>query len=628
MNSRGGTRCRMALTVVRTTVGSLRAVGGKAGQRGDARGDDLGVGADAVVGHRVPGRELERRAPWARRTRAPRPAPPAAGRRARHAAAAGVPLAPAPASRQARASTSGAEPFRHAGQRLAHCARRRSRGLLLWQPRPCHSRSVEAAQRGDQTPRMLAAPAPPPGCKIMSYSSGSGSASRRSNSAERRQPTWPAAAPAQTGPDSQSISLVPRWHGAIDGAPPAAFLTSSVMAISALISGHGRLTARGAAATLARLGAVDIAARRRREKRAVVTLAALEPGRPSAQRPIASRMSNRLMRPPRAHPPVCLGHRASPASARAWNSCSRRRCALPPGVTEPRVIDLLWHTPDRRHRPPRHADGRRGRARHHRHARGARAEAQAAAARQHPGALQGAACEDDTGRIDLVFFHAERKFIERQLPDGQHAHRQRAASRATTTSKQMAHPDYIVAPEARAELPMLEPVYPLTAGLSGKVLLKAVAPGPGAGAASCRNGRTPPGSRQRGWPDLDDGAAAPAPARASRRRVARRRRPGSGSPTTSCWRASWRWRWCARASRASPAAASPATAASARAIADALPFSPHRLAAPGACKRDRGRTWRARAACCGCCRATSARARRSSRCWPWRSRSRPARRPR
>ena len=37
----------------------------------------------------------------------------------------------------------------------------------------------------------------------------------------------------------------------------------------------------------------------------------------------------------------------------------------------------------------------------------------------------------------------------------------------------MTHPDYIVAPEARADLPLLEPVYPLTAGLSGKVLLKA-----------------------------------------------------------------------------------------------------------------------------------------------------------
>src|SRR5262249_8122932 len=37
---------------------------------------------------------------------------------------------------------------------------------------------------------------------------------------------------------------------------------------------------------------------------------------------------------------------------------------------------------------------------------------------------------------------------------------------------QMSHPDYIVAPEARNELPMLEPVYPLTAGLSGKIVQK------------------------------------------------------------------------------------------------------------------------------------------------------------
>ena len=76
-------------------------------------------------------------------------------------------------------------------------------------------------------------------------------------------------------------------------------------------------------------------------------------------------------------------------------------------------------------------------------------------------------------RIDLVFFHAERKFIERQLPIGS----MRIVSgriESYNDKKQMAHPDYIVAPEARADLPLLEPVYPLTAGLSGKVLLKAV----------------------------------------------------------------------------------------------------------------------------------------------------------
>ena len=81
-------------------------------------------------------------------------------------------------------------------------------------------------------------------------------------------------------------------------------------------------------------------------------------------------------------------------------------------------------------------------------------------------------CEDDTGRIDLVFFHAERKFIEKQLPVGELRFVSGRIERYGETL-QMAHPDYIVSPEARDELPMLEPVYPLTAGLSGKVLIKA-----------------------------------------------------------------------------------------------------------------------------------------------------------
>jgi ATP-dependent DNA helicase RecG len=144
---------------------------------------------------------------------------------------------------------------------------------------------------------------------------------------------------------------------------------------------------------------------------------------------------------------------------------------LPPGVGEPRIIDLLWHTPsgviDRRATPTvaaavpgtiatlevrvlKHKPAPRGNTR----------------------APYKVTCEDDTGKIDLVFFHAERKFIERQLPTGS----LRTVSgriEAYNDKKQMAHPDYIVAPEARAELPLLEPVYPLTAGLSGKVLLKA-----------------------------------------------------------------------------------------------------------------------------------------------------------
>lgn len=81
-------------------------------------------------------------------------------------------------------------------------------------------------------------------------------------------------------------------------------------------------------------------------------------------------------------------------------------------------------------------------------------------------------CEDDTGRIDLVFFHAEHKFIEKQLPVGEIRFVSGRIERYGE-QLQMAHPDYIVSPEARDEMPLLEPVYPLTAGLSGKVALKA-----------------------------------------------------------------------------------------------------------------------------------------------------------
>src|SRR4029077_11374508 len=81
-------------------------------------------------------------------------------------------------------------------------------------------------------------------------------------------------------------------------------------------------------------------------------------------------------------------------------------------------------------------------------------------------------CEDDTGRIDLVFFHAERKFIERQLPIGS-IPLVGGRIESDKDGKQMAPPDYSRPPEARPDWPMLEPVYPLTAGLSGKILLKA-----------------------------------------------------------------------------------------------------------------------------------------------------------
>src|SRR5690606_29159801 len=148
----------------------------------------------------------------------------------------------------------------------------------------------------------------------------------------------------------------------------------------------------------------------------------------------------------------------------------KKALRLPPGVTEPRVIDLIWHTPtgviDRRAEPTV-ADAVPGTI-----------VTLAVRVLKHKGPPRGNAkapykvtCEDDTGRIDLVFFHAERRFIEKQLPIGSIRYISGRVERYGDTL-QMAHPDYIVAPEARADLPMLEPVHPLTAGLSGKILLK------------------------------------------------------------------------------------------------------------------------------------------------------------
>ncbi len=144
---------------------------------------------------------------------------------------------------------------------------------------------------------------------------------------------------------------------------------------------------------------------------------------------------------------------------------------VPAGVTSPRIVDLLFHLPtgviDRR-ATPTIADAVPGtiatlvvRVLRHR------------APPRNSKAPHKVTCEDDSGRIDVVFFRADRRFVERQLPVGEIRYLSGRIEQYGEI-KQMAHPDYIVSEDARATLPALEPVYPLTAGLSGKVLLKAM----------------------------------------------------------------------------------------------------------------------------------------------------------
>jgi ATP-dependent DNA helicase RecG len=175
---------------------------------------------------------------------------------------------------------------------------------------------------------------------------------------------------------------------------------------------------------------------------------------------------------PDALAPLFASAQAIPGIGPRLLTLLKKALPLPPGAAAPRVIDLLWHMPtgviDRRAEPtvkgavPGTIATLKVRVLKHR-----------PAPRGSTKAPYKIACEDDTGSLDLVFFHAERKFIERQLPVGSERYVSGRIEQYGETL-QMVHPDYIVAPEARAELPLLEPVYGLTAGLSGKVLSKAV----------------------------------------------------------------------------------------------------------------------------------------------------------
>ena len=80
---------------------------------------------------------------------------------------------------------------------------------------------------------------------------------------------------------------------------------------------------------------------------------------------------------------------------------------------------------------------------------------------------------DDSAVMDLVFFRAHADYLTAQLPVGQ----RRVISGRIEKFKdrlQMAHPDYIVAPQDIASFPLHEPVYGLTEGLTARPMAKAV----------------------------------------------------------------------------------------------------------------------------------------------------------
>ncbi len=80
---------------------------------------------------------------------------------------------------------------------------------------------------------------------------------------------------------------------------------------------------------------------------------------------------------------------------------------------------------------------------------------------------------DETGELTLVFFRGQSTWLEKQLP---------VDEEVTVSGKidwfngraSMVHPDYIVKASEAENLPLVEPIYPLTAGLSPKTLRKII----------------------------------------------------------------------------------------------------------------------------------------------------------
>ncbi len=80
---------------------------------------------------------------------------------------------------------------------------------------------------------------------------------------------------------------------------------------------------------------------------------------------------------------------------------------------------------------------------------------------------------DETGEISLVFFGNNGGWVERALPEGEQVYVSGEIA-LFQGKKQMVHPDHIVPLNRFDTMPLVEPVYPLTHGLSSKVLRRLI----------------------------------------------------------------------------------------------------------------------------------------------------------
>src|SRR4029453_19161815 len=72
---------------------------------------------------------------------------------------------------------------------------------------------------------------------------------------------------------------------------------------------------------------------------------------------------------------------------------------------------------------------------------------------------------DETGELTLTYFNASRDYLQKLLPVGERRYVSGTVE-LYDHMLQMVHPDRVVAEADLAKLPLVEPVYPLTEGLT------------------------------------------------------------------------------------------------------------------------------------------------------------------
>jgi len=93
--------------------------------------------------------------------------------------------------------------------------------------------------------------------------------------------------------------------------------------------------------------------------------------------------------------------------------------------------------------------------------------------RGRPGVPHRVFAHDETGEIQLVYFRAQGGWVEKLLPVGEVRYVSGTIG-LFNGEKQITHPDYVVEADKFDQMPLVEPVYPLTQGLSSRALIKLV----------------------------------------------------------------------------------------------------------------------------------------------------------